>query len=152
MRAGDAQNTLTAATRHRRPTKSFATTAPVRSASARKPAAKAHKAGVSLPDHLSKEAKRWWASVVADYELEPHHLHLLQAACEAWDRCQQAREVVSREGITFRTANGDVRTHPAVTIEKDARIVFARLVRELDLDAEPPAERSRPPALGSNRR
>ena len=81
------------------------------------------------PAHLSKEAAAWWRLVVRDYDLEPHHLHLLQAACEAWDRMQQARETVGKEGIVFRAANGDLKTNPAVTIEKDARIAFARLVR-----------------------
>ena len=103
------------------------------------------------PSHLSKEAAAWWRTVTRDYDLEPHHLHLLQAACEAWDRMQQAREAVGKEGIVFRAGNGDLKTNPAVTIEKDARIAFARLVRELDLDAEGPAD-ARPPALRSNRR
>ena len=58
------------------------------------------------PRHLKKATKLWWASVVEDYALEPHHLHLLQAAGEAWDRYQQARMILSRDGLTTRTANG----------------------------------------------
>ena len=42
------------------------------------------------PDHLSSAAAAWWRDVLRDYSLEPHHLHLLQAACEAWDRKGQA--------------------------------------------------------------
>ena len=104
-----------------------------------------------VPDHLSKQASAWWLSVVADYDLEGHHLRLLQAACEAWDRCQQAREAVAEHGLTYRSANGDLKSNPAVAIERDSRTLFARLVRELDLDATVPADRSRPPSLRSNR-
>lgn len=104
------------------------------------------------PAHISAEAGAWWRDVVRDYDLEPHHLRLLQAACECWDRAQVARQAVAADGITFRDSSGNLKAHPAVAIERDARNLFARLVRELDLDAEGPADRSRPPALGSNRR
>jgi P27 family predicted phage terminase small subunit len=88
--------------------------------------------------------------VTSDFDLEPHHLKLLQAACEAWDRMTLAREAVAKDGLTFRAANGDLKTNPAVAIERDARTGFARLVRELDLDAGALAER-RPPGLASSR-
>lgn len=104
------------------------------------------------PEHLSEEAGQWWRDVARDYEFEAHHFRLLQAACEAWDRMQLARKEVAVNGITFKAANGDLKANPAVAIERDARTAFARLVRELDLDAEGPADHRRPPALGSNRR
>jgi phage terminase small subunit len=72
----------------------------------------------------------------------------LQAAAEAWDRLQQARQALADHGgLTTVTPHGGIVAHPAVAIERDARIGFARLVRELDLEADPPAERGRPPAL-----
>jgi phage terminase small subunit len=102
-------------------------------------------------DHLSADAAGWWRSVVHDYELEPHHLRLLQAAAEAWDRMQGARRAIAEHGsLTFTDSSGNLKAHPAEAIERNARTAFARLVRELDLDAEAPAERSRPPALHSN--
>ena len=105
------------------------------------------------PAHLSEDTAHWWRTVVADFDLEGHHLRLLQAACEAWDRMQAARQAIADHGaLTFTKANGDLVTHPAIAVERDARIGFARLVRELDLDAGAPSERSRPPSLGSNRR
>jgi hypothetical protein len=47
-----------------------------------------------------------------------------------------------------------VRAHPAVAIERDARTGFARIIRELDLDVQPPSARRAPspPPLQSNRR
>jgi P27 family predicted phage terminase small subunit len=105
------------------------------------------------PPHLTPDAAAWWRTVVADFDLEPHHLRLLQSAAEAWDRMQQAREALAKHGgLTFAAASGDLKAHPAVAIERDARIAFARLVRELDLDTGAASERSRPPALNSNRR
>lgn len=104
------------------------------------------------PEHLSDAAKAWWREVLRDFDLEPHHLHLLALAAGAWDRAEQARRTLAEHGaVTFVAANGDLKTHPAVAVERDARIAFARLVRELDLDGGAPSER-RPPALMSNRR
>lgn len=105
------------------------------------------------PGHLSPPTRSWFNRVVADYQLEPHHLRLLQLAGESWDRAQQARELIGREGITMTDDRGNTRAHPAVAIEKDARIGFTRLIRELDLDVEAPrTSRTGPPALRSNRR
>ena len=72
-------------------------------------------------------------------------------ACEAWDRCQQAREILDRGGLTTETESGGLEAHLCIGIERDARLAFARLLRELDLDAGPTPEQARPSALHSNR-
>jgi P27 family predicted phage terminase small subunit len=104
------------------------------------------------PSHLSPSSAQWWRTTVETYILQEHHLRLLQLACEAWDRAQAARAQLEEEGLTVFGPQGP-RAHPAVAIERDARLAVARLVRELDLDVEPPVpERIGPPALFSNRR
>jgi P27 family predicted phage terminase small subunit len=104
------------------------------------------------PSHLSPSARQWWETTVQDYVLQEHHLRLLQLACEAWDEAQKARAQLEREGLTVPGREGGVRPHPCVAIERDARLAVARLVRELDLDTEPPvSERNGPPAIFSNR-
>jgi P27 family predicted phage terminase small subunit len=105
------------------------------------------------PDHLSEAMRAWWQQVVAEFDLDPHHLKLLEAAADAWDRMASARAAVIAEGLTVTTKHG-VKKHPAVDIERDSRIAFSRILRELDLD-EPvpsPAAYVPPPAIRSNRR
>ena len=105
------------------------------------------------PKHLSRAAAAWWRHVVGEYELEPHHLHLLKLACEALDRGESARAAIAVHGETYTDNQGNPRTRPEVAIERDCRIAFARLARELDLDTSPPAAPAprRPPTLRSNR-
>jgi P27 family predicted phage terminase small subunit len=105
------------------------------------------------PAHLSEVSQQWWRAIVADYELAPHHLRLLEAAADAWERMTLAREVLRNEGLMVASEHGP-RKHPAVAIEHDAAIRFARLLRELDLDSSGPRPElySRPPGLRSNRR
>ena len=88
------------------------------------------------PSHLQPATRRWWAGVLADYELEQHHVRLLTLAGEAWDDAQAAREEIARDGATYRDRFDAPRAHPAVARARDARLAFARLLRELDLDAE----------------
>jgi phage terminase small subunit len=91
---------------------------------------------VSAPPHLQPNTRRWFAGVTNEYDLEPHHERLLQAAAEAWDRLQEAREALRKDG-TYVEGRYGKRAHPAVAVERDSRVAFARLLRELDLDGEP---------------
>lgn len=99
------------------------------------------------PTHLSKPTQKWWREIVAEYDLESQHLRILQMACEAWDRCEQARKVIAEEGMTFKDRFGQIKARPEIAIERDNRIAFARLMRELALDGASPDE-SRPPRIG----
>jgi P27 family predicted phage terminase small subunit len=105
------------------------------------------------PKHLSAAMRSWWQSVTKSFALEPHHLLLLERACCAWDRAEQAREILARDGLIVAGREGGSRPHPAVAIARDAEVNFCRVLRELDLDvSEAAPEMSRPPGLRSNRR
>ncbi len=97
------------------------------------------------PKHLREETRKWVRDVSNGFFLEEHHLRLLLMAAEAWDRCVQAREILAETGLTFEDRFGQPRSRPEVAIERDSRIAFARLLRELDLDVEPPKAPGRPP-------
>jgi P27 family predicted phage terminase small subunit len=90
----------------------------------------------SAPAHLRPDTQAWWQSVHRDYDLGEHHTRLLTLACEAWDRCQQAREILDQDGIILGGREGGARPHPAVAIERDARLSFCRIVAQLSLDVE----------------
>jgi P27 family predicted phage terminase small subunit len=106
------------------------------------------------PSHLKPATAAWFRNVVSEYEMQDHHIRLLELAGEAWDRCQQARQALAEHGLTFTDRFGAPHARPEVAVERDSRISFARLLRELDLDLETPQQPAgrRPPSLRSNRR
>ena len=104
------------------------------------------------PDHLSTETAAWFSGVASQYQLENHHVKLLTLAAESWDRAQQARLALQEHGLVYYDRFSQPKSRPEATILRDSVTTFARLLRELDLDCEPLADRSRPPALQSNRR
>ncbi|XAT58455.1 hypothetical protein GN241_14450 [Rhodobacteraceae bacterium IMCC1335] len=90
------------------------------------------------PVHLSPETAQWWASVMDEYALEPHHVRLLTLACEAYDSAQQAREVLQREGKIFIDRFDQPKPRPEVAIQRDSATGFARMLRGMDLDIAAP--------------
>lgn len=93
------------------------------------------------PAHLRAETKSWWRRVVAEYQLEQHHLKLLQLAAESWDRANEARESLAISGLTFVDDRRNVRANPLIAVEKDAKALFMRALGALQLDLEPPGGR-----------
>ena len=105
----------------------------------------------NAPKHLKTTTRRWYQAVLDEYQLEAHHCNLLLLAAEAWDRCQQAREALAEYGIVYADRFGAPHARPEVGIERDSRLAFARMIRELALDMSEPGD-SRPPTISGNAR
>ena len=103
---------------------------------------------VRAPRHLKPSTRAWYRAVCDSYVLEDHHLRLLELAGVAWDRAEEARAIIAEHGTTYVDRFGAPRLHPAVNIERDSMASFARLVKALDLDTEPPKSLGRPPGGG----
>ena len=58
-----------------------------------------------------------------------------------------SQPVFAKHGLTFDGFHGEPKARPEVAIERDSRLSFARLLRELGLDIEPPVAESRPAAI-----
>jgi hypothetical protein len=56
------------------------------------------------PTHLRAGTRRWYADVIEQYDLEPYHERPLQAAAEAWDRLQEARATLRKDGTYISKA------------------------------------------------
>jgi hypothetical protein len=101
--------------------------------------------GYDIPDYLRKETREWLEKVFFEFDFEVHKKPLLIQAGETLDRIKNAREIISKDGAFYTDATGKPRKHPALDAERNDRIVFARLIRELNLTDEAPD--TRPPTL-----
>jgi phage terminase small subunit len=84
------------------------------------------------PAHLTESSGRWWAETVETFDLRPDHRKILTIAAQSWDRYEQAREILDREGISFLDRFGQVRPRPELSTERDAKMTFLRALRDLD--------------------
>jgi len=98
------------------------------------------------PSHLSRSSRDFWLHIERTYELDDHHRELLTLACECLDRIEQARQLIKAEGLTIDDRFEQKKPHPALAIERQNKIAFARLIREIGLDEGPPDPR--PPRRG----
>ncbi len=105
-------------------------------------------AKTKTPAGLKAESAKFWRDIVSDYELEQHHLKILESACRCWDRILEDREVIEKEGRFFLDRYDQPKTHPAVDDETKQKALFMRLIRELCLDAQVPDEARQPRIKG----
>jgi len=91
------------------------------------------------PAHLKPKTRAWFDEIVASFELESHHIRVLQIAAESWDLYETSREQIEKNGLTFRNEKvGDIKMRPEVSVMRDSRLAFLRSLRELNLDIQPP--------------
>jgi len=101
----------------------------------------------AAPKSLSPEARRWWRALCGENDLsDAAGRLLLQTALEALDRMRQAQAQIERDGATTRDRFDQLKPHPAIAVERDARAQLVAVLRQLNLDLEPlHAAPGRPP-------
>jgi P27 family predicted phage terminase small subunit len=97
------------------------------------------------PNHLSKESKQIWSEIVKGWEILESDFTVLRIALESFDRLQEARRVIDKEGMILVDGKGKKYAHPALAVEKESRTGLLRAWRQLGLDLEPPQPVGRPP-------
>ena len=106
---------------------------------------------MDAPSYLSEQSAGLWMQITKAFMLEPTELELLRLGLEALDRCEEARVILARDGIVTQNRFGQPIAHPAVAIERDARIAATRIFRELALP-DAPSEVVKPLQLRRRRR
>jgi hypothetical protein len=96
------------------------------------------------PGHLLAAGKRLWMDISGVYALEPHQFELLKSLCECLDRQELCRKQLKKDGLFLVTRFGETKPHPALREEREHRILYARLIRELNLDLEIPENPRKP--------
>ena len=97
------------------------------------------------PKHLAKPTRTWFASVLQAYDLDETGIEILTLAAELRDRAEDARSLVASQGAIVTDRFGQARENPAAKLERDSKIAFARLMRELGLSVEDDSHR--PPRI-----
>lgn len=89
---------------------------------------------MKAPKHLRAEARRLWKRLTDDYQIDDAGgLALLQAACEAFQRADEARKLIDQDGAVIVDRFGQQKPHPAISIERDSRGQMISALRALKL-------------------
>jgi len=100
------------------------------------------------PKHLSDAARKWFRETAKQFEFETSaEWELLTQAAGCLHRIEQARAAIEEHGLCVPTAADGVKPNPACGIERDNRILFSRIVRELRLNDNQTDDETRPPRL-----
>jgi hypothetical protein len=103
----------------------------------------------SLTEGLSPAAATWYQLLAHDFGVDdPAGKLLLRHALEAWDRANEARAAIARDGLTVTCGNGRPIAHPMLQVERDMGSAFRAAMRALNFDASgEPNPTGRPPFI-----
>jgi phage terminase small subunit len=110
------------------------------------------KAPIKPPSFLGKKGRNFFNKTAERYNFyDQHGIELLTHAAEVLDRLEELRKRIDGEGLLVANRFGELRENPAVKVERDQKILFARLVRELNFDTPEEEEYTRPPRFNTPR-
>lgn len=99
------------------------------------------------PAWLSAKSRRWFTAVAGQFVFETEaEWSLLEQAAGVLDRLDEARAAIAEHGLLVPTGQGGLKPNPAANLERDNRILLARLLRELRMSE--PGDDSRIPGIG----
>src|SRR4051794_32695066 len=87
------------------------------------------------PSHLGREEAALFNQIARSYGLRDEvSLRILEEGMASLQRARKAREVIDKDGMTFRDSKGQPRNHPLLFVERDARAAALSAFRQLNLE------------------
>ncbi len=96
------------------------------------------------PAGLSAAARKLWSEIQSGYSVrDPAGLSILTEALRAYDRAEEARKLLDKQGCVVRDRWGQTKPHPAGPVERDSRAAFLAGLKALrvDIPTEPDSDR-----------
>lgn len=85
--------------------------------------------------HLTTKGKKFIKNILRDYQIDDAAGQtLLLIAAEAFERCEEARLRIKKEGSILIDRFGQQKTHPSIAIERDSRQQVIAALRALNLN------------------
>lgn len=116
--------------------------------SAQKTRKKAGKA--SKPETIEAEATTLWDGIAAEYQIEDGGgKAIIRMGAEATTRLWLAQLQIKDDGMVVVDRWGQRKSHPLLSVERDARAQVLKCLAMLNLDLEPLRDSvGRPPGMG----
>jgi hypothetical protein len=90
------------------------------------------------PADLSVESADWFRRIVREYGIaDESGLLILAQGMRAYDRSNEARGILKKEGLTVTDRYGQTRPHPAASVETASTRNFLACMKALNLELEP---------------
>ena len=87
------------------------------------------------PEHLGEAECAIWKHALNEYDLTTEMaIDVLRTALEAHMRAREAREAIQRDGMTVAGRDDQLKPHPLLAVERDARAQWLAAIKALGLE------------------
>ena len=87
------------------------------------------------PNHLGEPECEIWKHTFSEYDLSTDiAVDVLRTALEAHRRAREAREAIERDGMTVVGRDNQMKPHPLLAVERDARAQWLAAIKQLGIE------------------
>lgn len=84
---------------------------------------------------LGRVGAKFRRDILKNFQFEEvQDFERLNLACHCLDRVHECRDLIKREGLFVKDRFNVTKAHPGVEVERQQKILFIRILRELNLD------------------